>query len=100
MNTNNLPEVPIDEVILSRDSERCAMLASEIFCAGTILNVLQSVPWNKAAGASGVSYDLLKGASNNAISVIAEWFGIIFEIGLVPSSWTRSLVVPVPKKVI
>lgn len=98
MNTNNLPEVPIDEVILSRDSERCAMLASEIFCAGTILNVLQSVPWNKAAGASGVSYDLLKGASNNAISVIAEWFGIIFEIGLVPSSWTRSLVVPVPKK--
>jgi len=98
MNTNCLPEVPIPELVLTREDERCRALANDIFNVGTILNVLQSVPWNKASGASGLSYDLLKAASVNAITLVAEWFGLCFEIGLVPSSWTRSLVVPVPKK--
>ena len=50
----------------------------EIFSGVDLYGTLSSVPWNKAAGASGVSYDLLKVASFNALVHIADWFGSEF----------------------
>lgn len=98
MNTNSLPAVDYDDFNLVFDSVAAKERAVEIFSGGDLLGTLSSVPWNKAAGASGVSYDLLKAASFNALVHVADWFRLCYEIGLVPSSWTRSLVVPVPKK--
>lgn len=98
MNTNTLPPAEFTEVQLNPDFATACSIADSIFTATELLNILHSVPWNKAAGASGVSYDLLKAASFGTLSHVASWFKICFEIGLVPSSWTRSLVVPVPKK--
>jgi hypothetical protein len=100
MTTNSLP-VPEDidpPLSLQYDANENRELADTIFTTSKILNILEDVPWNKAAGKSGVCYDLLKAADLSVISSISLWFRIIFCAGQVPLSWTRSIIVPVPKK--
>lgn len=98
MNTNNLPEIDIEEANLNPSETRAAETSNVIFTAEKLDIILKTVPWNKAAGASGVNYDLLKAASYGVLSRIANWFKKCYTYGIIPSSWTRSLVVPVPKK--
>lgn len=100
LTTNTYPEPAerILAIILEPNEEAGILLADKIFRASIIFGILLDVPWNKAAGKSGVSYDLLKAADFSTLSVISKWFQIIFRTGLVPLSWTRSLLVPVPKK--
>lgn len=100
MTTNSLP-VPDDinpPITLEHDDDENRELASKIFTTSAIFNILEDVPWNKAAGKSGVCYDLLKAADFSVISSISLWFRILFCTGQVPLSWTRSIIVPVPKK--
>ncbi len=72
--------------------------ADEICTIERLSAILLSVPWNKAAGASGISYDLIKASDHDSLSLLCSWFNWLFRIGLVPRAWTRSLVVTVPKK--
>lgn len=100
MTTNDLPQpferLPI--ISLDPNAELASASAEEIFTATKILGILMDVPWNKTAGKSGVCYDLIKAADFSTIDLLSRWFKIIFKCGLVPQSWTRSLIVPVPKK--
>lgn len=100
MTTNTLP-VPGGRpapVCLEVDDVQGASLSESIFTSAKIIGILIDVPWNKAAGKSGVCYDLIKAADFITITAITRWFRLIFKTGLVPASWTRSLIVPVPKK--
>lgn len=100
MTTNSLP-VPEHitlPVTLQCNFDENRNLAGKIFTTSTIMTTLVDVPWNKAAGKSGVCYDLLKAADISVISIISVWFRMLFSRGLVPLSWTRSIIVPVPKK--
>jgi len=100
MTTNSLP-VPDNinpPITLQHDEDSNRELATTIFTTSTIFTILEDVPWNKAAGKSGVCYDLLKAADFSIISSISRWFRILFCSGQVPLSWTRSIIVPVPKK--
>ena len=100
MTTNSLPEPAsrIAPVALELNHELAGTLAERIFTTGIIFNILMDLPWNKTAGNSGVCYDLIKAADLSIVALISRWFRILFRIGLVPASWTRSMIVPVPKK--
>ena len=100
MTTNSLP-VPENlqpPPILQVDPDHNLQIAGAVFTPSAIFNILLDVPWNKAAGKSGVCYDLLKAADLSVLSIISLWFRILFCSGQVPLSWTRSIIVPVPKK--
>ena len=96
---NELP-VPRDlrNVELVCDGNEAMSLAEDIFTVGRLMKILADVPWGKAPGASGVSYDLIKAADFSVLEMLTLWFRWLFFKGRIPQSWTRSLVVPVPKK--
>lgn len=100
MTTNSYPESAASSDVLSLvlNADDARETAEQIFTTGKIFLILEDVPWNKTAGNSGVCYDLLKAADFSVISLIARWFRALFCLGLIPSSWTRSMIVPVPKK--
>ena len=100
MNTNSLPH-PTNRgaaMTIEPDMASAESFAASAFTTERIFSILYDVPWNKAAGNSGVCYDFIKAADFSVISLVSQWFRIIFCSGLVPSSWTRSMLVPVPKK--
>ena len=100
MTTNSLP-VPATSkppINIQPDLEQNRELAGRIFNTSTLFSILEDVPWNKAAGKSGLCYDLIKAADLSILSIISLWFRMLFCTGLVPLSWTRSIIVPVPKK--
>ena len=69
MTTNILPEPDINNhpfTFVNDDNEN-RELASKIFTTSAIFHILEDVPWNKAAGKSGVCYDLLKAADFSVI---------------------------------
>jgi hypothetical protein len=86
MTTNSLPEPDIinHPFTFVNDDNENRELASKIFTTSTIFHILEDVPWNKAAGKSGVCYDLLKAADFSVISSISLWFRILFCTGKVP----------------
>lgn len=96
---NELP-VPRDlrNVELGLNVNESLTLAEDIFTVGRLMKILADVPWGKASGASGVSYDLIKAADFSVLETLTLWFRWLFTKGRVPQSWTRSLIVPVPKK--
>ena len=63
-----------------------------------IRDIVKRTLWNKAPGASGLTYDILKCGDALTFKLIAEFFKLILAAKLVPQSWKRSIVVPVPKK--
>lgn len=100
MTTNDLPNpaTRIYPINLEPNDELAESFAERVFTTAKIFTILEDVPWNKAAGKSGVGYDLIKAADFSVISLLGRWFRSMYRNGVVPSSWTRSVIVPIPKK--
>jgi len=99
LNKNNLPcprstTEPVIHPMRDPDPSRI----SSHFGPCVIRDVIKRTLWNKAAGASGITYDLLKCGDEMTFQLISELFKLFLAVKLVPQSWKRSIVVPVPKK--
>lgn len=68
------------------------------FYPSIVREILKRTQWNKAPGASGLTYDILKCGDFFTHKLISEFFKVLILAKLVPQSWKRSIVVPVPKK--
>lgn len=68
------------------------------FSPTVIQQVLYRSQWNKAPGTSGLTYDILKCGAELTFQLISDLFKIFIETKMVPQTWKRSIVVPVPKK--
>lgn len=68
------------------------------FGPSIIKDIIKRTQWNKAPGASGLTYDLLKCGDHQTTKLISEFFKLLVHVKLVPQAWKRSIVVPVPKK--
>lgn len=100
MNRNTLPghRYEVEPRILNTVELPILQVVSSHFRPYVINDVLKRCQWNKSPGISSMTYDILKCGGENLQKLISEFFTFINLIGRVPSSWKRSLVVPVPKK--
>ncbi len=100
MNTNSLPAPPTttEPVILNLPSRPLIDELKPYISASSIGLILKNIMWNKSPGSSGMTYDILKVAPLQVFAAISEFFELIVILNCVPSSWKRSLIVPVPKK--
>ena len=73
-------------------------MALEIFDESVVLAALIRTPSHKAPGMSGVSADLLLLAADVVAPIMAKLFSAYFANSRIPSSWSRALICPVPKK--
>lgn len=99
MNKNSLPahHQTVEPILHPmRDPEPSSMRRH--FNPSVIQKILHRSQWNKAPGSSGLTYDILKCGGELTCQLISELFKIFIEVKLVPQSWKRSIVVPVPKK--
>ena len=71
--------------------------ADEIFNIATTGLALFQAPNGKAAGLSGVPFELLKAPCMTS-TVFAHFFRIIFNSNLTPSSWKMARIIPIHKK--
>lgn len=99
MNKNNLPcpsetTEPVIQPIRNPDPSGIERYLNPV----TIRDIMKRTQWNKAAGASGLTYDILKCGDEITFKLISELFKLFSSVKLVPQSWKRSIVVPVPKK--
>ena len=85
MSTNELsrPSTMVRPIRIEPIIEEASVLADRVFTVARIFNILEDVPWNKAAGKSGVGYDLIKAADFSVISLVARWFRGLYRIVLV-----------------
>jgi hypothetical protein len=58
---------------------------------------LRVLPNNKAAGPSGIKYEMLKHLGNEGITVLTELFNLFLIKGATPRSWKESLLYPISK---
>ena len=100
MNTNSLPAPPTttEPIILNLPSLPLIDELRPHISTSSIGLILKNISWNKSPGASGLTYDILKIAPLQVLDAISEFFEFIVTLKCIPSSWKRSLIVPVPKK--
>ena len=92
--TNQFPT----EVIPSIPDIPSLELVTSIFTESRIaLSILNSSD-GKAPGISGLSNDILRPIAFSVAPALTTIFSTLFSLGVVPSSWTRALICPVPKK--
>ena len=60
--------------------------------------IVRALPNNKAAGPSGIKYEMLKQLGNEGIIVLTELFNLFLSKGLTPRSWKESLLYPISKE--
>jgi len=72
--------------------------ANEIFDAESISRFIAFSRDGKAPGNSGLCVEVLKPVGVTVSSILNRMFSTFFILGVVPRSWTRALVCPVPKK--
>jgi ribonuclease HI len=58
---------------------------------------LKNLPNNKAAGPSGIKYEMLKNLGDEGVTVLAEFFNLFLREGTIPRSWKESLLYPISK---
>ncbi|CAG8671601.1 3782_t:CDS:2, partial [Ambispora gerdemannii] len=63
-----------------------------------IKSTIMSLPNNKSPGPDGLTYEFYKSALPHIIDSLFSLFNSILSNGIVPSSWTRSLITLIPKK--
>ena len=59
--------------------------------------VLKNLPNNKAAGPSGIKYEMLKNLGEEGIATLTELFNLFLIKGKTPESWKESLLYPISK---
>ena len=64
----------------------------------TVQSCIIKSPRSKAPGLSGLTADVLHPIADLIAPLIASMFRFFFRFSIVPSSWTKTLVCPVPKK--
>ena len=100
MNTNGLPapRTTTEPITLNLPSRPLIDELKTFISASSIGIILKTISWNKSPGASGLTYDILKVAPLQVLQAISEFLELIVILNCAPSSWKRSLIVPVPKK--
>jgi hypothetical protein len=73
-------------------------LAQEIFTQDHIARCISFSRSGKAPGITGLTTDLLRPAAITLSSTLEIMYTTYYILGVVPSSWTRALICPVPKK--
>jgi hypothetical protein len=58
---------------------------------------LKSLPNNKAAGPSGIKYEMLKNLGEEGVTVLTELFNLFLIKGITPEVWKESLLYPISK---
>lgn len=86
------PPVPI------LDFHSSLATATELFDESVILDCLVRSPTGKAPGMTGLCVELLQPVSDAIVPILHLLFTCYFTCQVVPSSWTRALICPVPKK--
>jgi hypothetical protein len=100
MNSNNLPShsETVEPIIYQSADLPAYDLMKDFVSPSSLGWTLKWIAWNKSAGSTGLSYDLLKVAPLQVLQSISLYFRLIIEMKCVPSSWKTAIVVPVPKK--
>ena len=92
--TNDLgiaPYTPVDHTVSLE-------LAQNIFHVDIVKQSVLASPAHKAPGITGLTADLLRPVSSILAPLLALMFETYFLLSVVPNSWTRALICPVPKK--
>lgn len=95
---NDLPTAAAQNTLVMTAQRNPEELAQKMFEPALIKTILAKVRCHRAAGLNGLSYDILKGCKRHTLEMLSDFFKLLFAESLVPSSWKRALVVPVPKK--
>jgi ribonuclease HI/exonuclease III len=62
-----------------------------------LTSTIRSLPNNKAAGPSRISYELIKHLPEDFLHVIVEWYNSILSSTILPNIWQHALLYPIPK---
>lgn len=100
MNSNNLPSprTTTEPIILQLPSLPLIAELKPMISPSSIAIILKRMSSNKIPGSSGLTYDILKVAPMQVMDAISEFFELVIISNCAPSSWKRTLIVPVPKK--
>ena len=90
----DLPPLLVPSVSEDQRYEHCFNVISE----DLVHECLMRSPTHKAPGISSLSADLLRPVADLIVPLLTGIFRSYLSLGVVPSSWTRALVCPVPKK--
>jgi hypothetical protein len=69
-----------------------------LFHPSQLSKILFKLAWNKTPDLSGISSDVFKTIGQLGAEFLSKLFKLYFSIGLIPSNWKQSRIVPVPKK--
>ena len=86
--TNNLPQV---------HQESNKALVKKI-TQEEITEVIRNLPNNKSPGIDGLSYEFYKLTEETIVPVLEKLFNRILDLGILPSSWCKNLIILIPKK--
>ena len=65
---------------------------------GEVQKAISKLKWNKSPGLDLLAPELFIDAAGLLADPLCKLFNFIFENNLYPESWTRGIVVPVPKR--
>jgi hypothetical protein len=97
VNTHIDPE-PFSPSVGAIDDEVVVRKALEIFTDELVFGSIIRSPAGKAPGITGLSADILHPVVHLIAPKLTSLFCLYFFLDMVPSSWKRALVCPVPKK--
>lgn len=100
MNINSLP-YPSETIVT--DEERIVPIEKQLnlfstFHPSKLMSILKRISWRKAPGPTGISGDIFKAIGEPAAELLSRVFHLYCRAGCVPATWTRAILVPVPKK--
>ena len=95
---NEFGIAPQFEVTPPLDHATEISIAMGTFPTSVVHAMVMRSPAGKAPGASGMPAELLHPISEFIVPTLAAMFAVYMALAVVPSSWKRALICPVPKK--
>lgn len=68
------------------------------FTVEEIRAIIRFLKNNKASGIDHICNEFIKNAADDVIDVIAEFFNLVLQSGVVPTVWCTGIISPIPKK--
>lgn len=96
--TNTFDIEPFQETSVPIDQTTEIGLAAQTFPLETVTHAILRSPAGKAPGLSGLSAELLHPVAHFLAPVLSRLFCVYMSLSMVPTSWKRALMCPVPKK--
>ncbi|CAB5383312.1 unnamed protein product [Rhizophagus irregularis] len=84
------------EPINNRDCKHMTSLVDE-FSIEELSQVISSLPNNKAAGISGITYEDIKHTHQDFREYINKFFNYIMQVQIYPRDWLHAFLFPIPK---